>query len=263
MEPSTCRNSCSPKTGNLCGLLLCLLVTSVTAFASNHVVVREDVSNGKREELAQKLRMITGWSSLTFDRDGALRFGSEQNQPGSQSARDLLAQAVNGDYYIVIEDASSRTDVAFCRVVPARFRTQDATKLRAFVVLIDFTDFRQLLGDAEARAAFDVGWGFLHEIDHVVADSKDAEEQGLPGECEDHSNVMRSELGLPLRVEYFFTESHLKANREFRTRLVKLAFEQYDLSKSRTRRYWLMWDSAVVGGLTSNAQTAVTRSNSK
>ena len=232
---------------------------SVFASSGTHVVVRENVSNLKREELAQRLRVITGWATLSFDRDGVLLLGSEQHSGGSQSARDLLAQAVNGDKYVVIEDASSRSDVAFCRVVPARFRTPGGTKLRAYVVLIDFADFRQLLGDSEARAAFDVGWGFLHELDHVVADSKDPDEQGLLGDCENHVNVMRSEVGLPLRVEYFFTESHLKTDPNFGNKLVRLAFEQYDANKARTRRYWLMWDSTAVGGLTTNTQTAVVR----
>ena len=231
------------------------------AFASggNRVVVRENLSTPKRQELAQKLRVITGWAALSFDRDGVLRLGSADSSSGSQSARDLLVQAVNSDKYIVIEDASSRSDVAFCRVVPARFRTPNGTKLLAYVVLIDFADFRQLLGDDEARAAFDVGWGFLHEVDHVVADSKDAEEQGLLGDCENHINVMRREMGLPLRVEYFFTESRLKTNPNFGNRLVRLAFEHYDSNNSRTRRYWLMWDSNAVGGLNTNTQTAVVR----
>jgi hypothetical protein len=237
------------------------MVAPMSVFASSgtHVVVRENVSNLKREELAKRLRVITGWATLSFDRDGVLRFGSEEHSGGSRSARDLLVQAVNSDKYIVIEDASSRSDVAFCRVVPARFRTPGGTKLHAYVVLIDFADFRQLLGDNEARAAFDVGWGFLHELDHVVADSKDPDEQGLLGDCENHVNVMRSEVGLPLRVEYFFTESHLKTNPNFGNRLVRLAFEHYDVNKARTRRYWLMWDSTAVGGLTTNTQTAVVR----
>lgn len=261
MKPRTCRTSCSPKTRNLCGLLLCLIIAPVSVFAygGTHVVVRENVANLKREELARKLRAITGWASLNFDTEGVLRLGAEGSSNGSQSARDLLVQAVNSDNYIVIEDASSRSDVAFCRVVPARFRTPNGTKLRAYIVLIDFADFRQLLGDDEARAAFDVGWGFLHEVDHVVADSRDAEEQGLIGDCESHINVMRSEIGLPLRVEYFFTESHLKTNPNFGNKLVRLAFEHYDANNSRTRRYWLMWDSNVVGGLSTNAQTAVVR----
>jgi hypothetical protein len=159
----------------------------------------------------------------------------------------------------VIEDASSRRDVAFCRVVPARWLTESGSKSPAFVVLIDFADFLQILGDDEARAAFNVGWGFLHELDHVVADSKDAAEQERLGECETHINAMRREIGLPQRVDYFFTESSLRTDPNFGARLVRLAFEQYDRNKMRTKRYWLIWDSTAVGGLVVNGQTAAVR----
>jgi hypothetical protein len=103
----------------------------------------------------------------------------------------LLAEAVAGPSLIVLEEASSRSDVAFCRVVRGRWVRGESNKPPAFVVLIDFTDFHQLSGDAEARAAFDVGWGLLHEIDHVVKDSEDARDAKVVGECEDHNNRMR------------------------------------------------------------------------
>jgi hypothetical protein len=80
----------------------------------------------------------------------------------------LLADAVAGPNVIILEDASSRDDVAFCRVVRGRWVRGESNKPPAFVLLIDFTDFHQLIGDAEARPAFDVGWGLLHEVDHVV-----------------------------------------------------------------------------------------------
>ncbi len=72
------------------------------------------------------------------------------------------------------------------------------------VVQIDFTDFRQVPGDKEALAAFDVGWAVLHEIDHVISDSADPITQDVAGDCEGHINQMRRELGLPVRSNYFF-----------------------------------------------------------
>jgi hypothetical protein len=218
------------------------------------------VSAAKREVLASKLRAITGLRGLGFDKFGLLQLGTYHDNRGSQSARDLLARAVEGNKVIVVEDASSRADVAFCRVVPGRWLSANGNKLPAYVVLIDFSDFRQIIGDDEARAAFDVGWGFLHELDHVVAESNDPDEQGDIGECEAHINAMRREIGLPQRVDYFFTESSLRVDPNFRTRLVRLAFDQYDNGRSRTRRYWLTWDSTVVGGLIASGQTAVVRS---
>jgi hypothetical protein len=229
---------------------------SVFASSSGRVVVREDVSATQRQELAQSLRIITGWSSLHFDHNGVLQLGDDPTVNGSKTARSLLARAVEGDNVIVIEDASARLDVAFCRVVEARWLTNTGARLPAFVVLIDFADFHEVVGDKEARAAFNIGWGVLHELDHVVSDSKDADEQGLVGECEAHINTMRQEIGLPVRADYFYVESTLKADPNFNRKLVRLSFEQYDLNKLRNRRYWIVWDAKVVGGLTSTNQTA-------
>jgi len=260
VEPRFSGNFLLTKTLRRGALLLCLLAPAVSVLGNGNVVVRENVSAARREELAKKLQAITGLRSLGFDKFGLLQLGTDQGDHGSQSARDLLERAVEGNKVIVVEDASSRADVAFCRVVPGRWLSANGNKLPAYVVLIDFSDFRQIIGDGEARAAFDVGWGFLHELDHVVAESSDANEQGEIGECETHINVMRREIGLPQRVEYFFTESSLRVDPNFGTKLVRLAFEQYDSGRSRTRHYWLTWDSRVVGGLIVNGQTAVVRS---
>jgi hypothetical protein len=260
VQPRICRKVLFTRTLRCGALLICLLAAAVSVFGSGNVVIRENVSAAKREELASKLRAITGLSRLGFDKFGLLQLGTDHDNRGSQSARDLLGRAVEGNKVIVVEDASSRADVAFCRVVPGRWLSGNGNKLPAYVVLIDFSDFRQIIGDDEARAAFDVGWGFLHELDHVVAESSDSNEQGHIGECETHINMMRREIGLPQRVNYFFTESSLRADPNFGTKLVRLAFEQYDSGRSRLRHYWLTWDSRVVGGLIVNGQTAVVRS---
>jgi hypothetical protein len=215
-------------------------------------VLRPEVSRAHREELVTRLRIISGLSTLNFDGNGSLRLG-EQSSAGSQSARTLLAQAVAGPNVIVLEDASSRADVAFCRVVRGRWVRGDSNKPPVFVVLIDFTDFHQLSGDAEARAAFDAGWGLLHEIDHVVRDSEDARDAKAVGECEDHINRMRLEVGLPVRVDYFFSRTYLKADSNFNARYVRLSFER------EARRYWLVWDATTVGGLAGESQRALVR----
>jgi hypothetical protein len=123
-------------------------------------------------------------------------------------------------------------------------------------MLIDFADFREIIADKEARAAFNVGWAVLHELDHVVSDSKDSDEQGLAGECESHINAMRRQIGLPVRADYFYTESSLKGDPNFNSKLVRLSFEQFDPHKLRTRRYWIAWDARIVGGIATTYQTA-------
>ncbi len=231
----------------------CVCVSARSTFASSAVVIKPEVSRSHRDELIKRLRVITGWSNLSFDNNGSLRLGDTQTSGGSESARLLLKEAIAGPNVIVLEDASSRTDVAFCRVVRARWVRNESNKPPAFVVLIDFTDFQQLSGDAEARAAFDVGWGLLHELDHVVKDSEDACDAKAAGECEDHINRMRLEVGLPVRVDYFFSRAYLKADANFNARYVRLSFER------QTKRYWLVWEATTVGGIHGDDQRALVR----
>ena len=237
----------------------CLVLSALSTLAATNVMLNPDVSRAHREELVARLRVITGLSDLKFDSDGSLRFDVARWNRGSKSARELLSQALRGANVIILEDASSRSDVAFCRVVRGRWLRNGSTKPPAFVVLIDFTDFRQLTGDAEARAAFDVGWGLLHEIDHVVNDSEDAQNSKGTGECEDHINQMRLEVGLPTRSDYFFSRAYLKADANFNARYVRLSFERRDETSLQTKRYWLVWDAATVGGLIGDGQRALVR----
>jgi hypothetical protein len=226
---------------------LLLISASAAAKSGSRVVVRENVPRAHREQLVNKLRKITGWTRLAFAGDGGLSLEANELLKGSKSARILLAGAITGENVIVLEDASSRSDVAFCRVVPGRWK--NGNTLDAYVVQIDFTDFEQIIGDAEARRAFDVGWAVLHELDHVVMNSADTDVNDHVGECETHINKMRDELGLPRRANYFFTASSLKADPNFNTRFVRLSFERIDPSSRRLKRYWLTWDFTVVGGV--------------
>src|ERR1051325_2377654 len=237
--------------------IACLCGSALSTFAADdasRVRLRQEVSRSHRDELVASLRVITGWTNLTFDTNGALRLDHDQLRGGSKRARILLSQAIEGTTLIVLEDASSRSDVAFCRVVRGRWIRGESSRPPAYVVLVDFTDFHRLTGDGEARAAFDVGWGLLHEIDHVVRDSEDATTTSkTTGECEDHINQMRVELGLPIRVDYFFSPAYLKADANFNSKYVRLSFAR------QTKRYWLVWDSTTVGGLLVDKQRALIR----
>jgi hypothetical protein len=229
-------------------IVLTIFAGPVFASKTDKVVVRDNVSPSHREELARRLRAITGWSDLTFNRDGALQISNAPAHGGSQSARELMNRTISSDRIIVLEDASSRKDVVFCRVVSGRLES-DSSAPEVHIVQIDFTDFRQVTGDKRARAAFDVGWAVLHEIDHVVADSEDPEQDGVAGDCEGHINKMRRELGLPVRNSYFFTFLPVKNDGNLISRFVRLGFDEEGGSASKRRRYWLIWDAAVVGGL--------------
>lgn len=245
----------------LTGILLLLLPIDLQADQNrNNVVCREELSPARREQLANKLRKITGLPGLKFDDNGSLRLTGARTVGGtvggSGSAKALLVNAITGRNVVVIEDASNSSDVAFCRVIPGRWKENAAGKPPAFVVQIDFADFDQVVGDERALEAFNVGWGFLHELDHIVNKSADATSLGDSGECEAHINQMRRECNLPERADYFSTLAPLAANTTFTTRLVRLAFDE-QTSGTKKKRYWLIWDARVVGGLEENQIAAL------
>jgi hypothetical protein len=211
--------------------------------------VRDSISPAQREELASRLRRITGWTNLTFTSDGAFQANLNEITGGSKSARDLLNSAIAGDRTILFEDASSRKDVVFCRVISGELLPGILPHEDVHVVQIDFTDFRQVIGDKQALAAFDVGWAVLHEIEHVISDSSDPLNDDTAGDCERHINEMRRELGLPLRNNYFFDYLPVKNDSNLISRFVRLGFEQEGGPAAKKRRYWLVWDAAIVGGL--------------
>jgi hypothetical protein len=246
------------------GLMVVLLLYCFPQLAAERhrgaIVCRADVTSSRRSEVAQKLQVITGWRGLTFDSSGSLQLGADVFDGGSSSARGLIAKALDSDKVVIIEDASNRSDVVFARVVPGRWKNDDSKNPTAFVVMIDFADFESLMGDPQALEAFNVGWGLLHELDHVVNDSEDAATVGHVGQCEDRINQMRRECHLPARLDYFFTFFPNSERSEFRTRLVRLPFEQQEGSGSKKRRrFWVIWDATQVGGLDSLRQVATLR----
>ena len=228
----------------LASLLVCALsAVSVRAETSTpKIVCRAALSESRRAELSEQLRAITGWPGLGFDKDGFLRFGEATPSGGSQSARALLDAAQGGKNLIILEDASGSADVAFSRVLEGRWKDNSAGRPAAFVVQIDFRDFSHVMGDRAALAAFNAGWGLMHEIEHAVRDSADAEGPGAAGECEEAINVMRRECGLAERAEYFYTPMPGSGGGDFKTRYVRLAFK-HKRADNKQQRYWLVWDA--------------------
>lgn len=246
MRPSIARHKWSIR---IFGLALFFCVWTLQVFAnSGAVVIRDDVAASDREVLVQKLRKISGWQDLKFDRSGLLQTGTREPIKGSASARELLAKAVAGQKVIVLEDASSRADVAFCKVFEARPLRANSSIAPVFVVLVDFEDFGKVMGDKEARASFDVGWAVLHELDHVVTGSFDPAEHLAVGQCEESINQMRLEVGLPVRMDYFFSSLPYAPDSHLVSRLVRIRFKETQ-TQNKVKSYWIIWDAAVVGGL--------------
>lgn len=216
---------------------------------------RGEFSRLRREQLTDKLRKITGWGDLTFNKEGTLRLGTSFPVGGSATARSLLSASISNRSVFVLEDASKRKDVVFCRIVLPPANT-DINSDPVYLIQIDFADFDNLIGDRPAQDAFNSGWGFLHELNHVISDSSDSKQLGQVGDCEDHINTMRRELRLPERSDYLFTYLPLSQKGEFTTKFVRLPFDQKDTVSGKQRRYWLTWDANVVGGLEDNKQIA-------
>jgi hypothetical protein len=255
------RESLFSKTRRAAWLAVVLLFLPADLLAetnTGNVVCRSGLTVERREELAGKLRQITGWPNLKFDLSGVLQLGTNP-VGGSKTARELLSQVVTSSAAVVIEDASQHADVAFCQVVPAKWKSNAQETRPAFVVQIDFADFENVIGDPRALQAFNEGWGLLHELDHVVNNSLDPTCLGEPGDCEAHINEMRLECGLPVRAEYFHTYSPLTMNSAFMSRLVQLAFEGQQGSRKKKKRYLVIWDAELIGGVTQDKKIAALR----
>ena len=256
------RESCRRVKGRVFTCLACLLVCAFTGVYANaeqpvpRIICRAQLAEARRTELAEQLRAITGWAGLHFDAEGFLRFGSAGPAGGSQSARELLASAQRGGNLLIIEDASGSDDVVFSRVLEGRWKDGSAGRPPAYVVQIDFKDFSHVKGDRAALAAFNAGWGALHEIEHAVNDSADAEGPGDFGECEGAINRMRRECGLAERAEYFYTPLPGAGRGDFKTRYVRLAFRDARAGGEKPQHYWLYWDAALTGGASGGSQIA-------
>ena len=222
--------------------------------ATGAVVCRTHVSANQRDRLTADLRKISGWSDLKFDGAGVLRHGNSEAVGGSKTARALLTTMIMGANTVVLDDVSRRTDIAFMRVILGQWKKPEGPP--AYVVQIDFADFDQVMGDEKALAAFNLGWALLHELDHIANDSRDAVAFGETGECETRINEMRSECNLPERIEYFYTVSPLTQNSWFNTKLMRLAFEQTQPGSAKKKRYWIVWDANIVGGIDPSSELA-------
>jgi hypothetical protein len=144
-------------------------------------------------------------------------------------------------------------------VIPGKWKNGESERPPAFVVQIDFADFECLRGDNRALQAYNVGWALLHEFDHIINGSQDATALNDAGECETNINKMRRECDLPQRADYFFTFLPLSQDTASITRLVRLAFDQEGTAAGKKKRYWLVWDAKLVGGLDEQKQIAALR----
>ncbi len=216
---------------------------------------------GKKQMLAvrKSLRQKTGLLELDFDSDGFLQLGDEtQFRGGSQTARELLAGAIEGEIAFDLETHDHSRVVAFGRLgSPISFQSlKTGSRIEVMPIEIDFSDFDWLRGDGQAIASFDLGMVLLHEFAHGVLRLNDAvnEADGL-GACEAHINQIRRELNLPERQSYFARVANRVSSNSGTTRPhAELSFVRAKSSpgpEGRNRREVLLlsWEADLVGQL--------------
>jgi hypothetical protein len=159
----------------------------------------------QRQALLEGLRRKTGLTEMRFDEDGILRLGDRtQISGGSQAARDLVFAAVDSRNSFRLENHNNSPGVGFAEIESTvDYEDEAGIKHVVWDFRFDFRDFAELRGPAEALVSFDPAMQLLHELGHSVLGLHDpVGKDDEPGDCERRINIIRGELGLPLRQNY-------------------------------------------------------------
>lgn len=201
----------------------------------------------KLDRLIRELSWLSGLN-LTVDQDNAIRY--ERNLPaatGSVIARELLMKAIDSSDSFSLESADYSAQVAFAQIESTMSYSDGIHRRNVWVIRIDFSDFAQLRGDDAALKAFNPGMNIMHELTHAILRLPDPEgPKDQLGECERYLNLMRAELGLPLR-QYYFPRTRLAQSPASLAQILQgeLNFTQED-GRSKTRESSLSFDIAMV-----------------
>lgn len=159
-------------------------------------------------ELTGLIRELSSLSGLhlKIDVDGKIHYDPKLPAVGGSAiARELLVKAIDGSDSFSVESANNSAQVAFAQIESTLTYTVGTNpRQNEWVIRIDFPDFTQLRGDATAIKAFNPGMNMMHELAHAILKLPDPEgPDDRLGQCERYLNLMRAELGLPLRQHYF------------------------------------------------------------
>jgi len=183
------------------------------------------VSKQHQEELLLNLRQITGLCELRIKEDGSLSLGDTiGSSNGSFASRQVLLRAINSGYVFFIEDHTGSSDVNFGQLYECTIYEDEITGSRFLIwrIRLDFEDFRKMSAPDKVRESFSIGFTFLHELLHGLG-HKDAQQIRDLGECEEQINMVRMELNLPTRDQYFAEQ--LKITQQFFT--MRLRFRDH------------------------------------
>ena len=156
--------------------------------------------------LLTDLRLITGFSDIQINayRDFVLR-DRMLISGGSEIARALFVIAGDGADSFTVEALNHSPAIAFGQIESLLVYYDSLDRRHQdWHIRIDFADFKELHGDRAVIASFGPGMNFLHELTHAVRGYSDPQSSAHQlGQCETHINLIRAELGLPLRQNYF------------------------------------------------------------
>ena len=161
-------------------------------------------------DLIRELSWLSGLH-LKVNVDGAIHYDHELPAVGGSAiARELLVKAIDNADSFAVESANQSAQVAFAQIESTMTYSDGINPTHnVWVIRIDFADFAQLRGDAKAVKAFNPGMNMMHELAHAILNLPDPDGPNDPlGQCERHLNLMRAELGLPLR-QYYFPKTRL------------------------------------------------------
>lgn len=203
-------------------------------------------------ELTGLLRELSSLSGLHLkvDVDGKIHYDRELPAVGGSAiARGLLVQAIENSDSFSIESANHSKRIAFAQIESTTsYRDGMNPPHTEWVIRIDFSDFAQLRGDAAAIEAFNPAMNLMHELTHAILKLPDPEDANDPlGECERYVNLIRAELGLALRKNYF-TKTRLARTptSQFQILQGELKFTHGDPDAKKAVESLLTFDIAMV-----------------
>jgi hypothetical protein len=206
------------------------------------------LTNRKLDRLIRELSWLSGLH-LKVEQDGAIRYeGKLAAEAGSEIARELLVRAIDSSDSFSVESADYSAQVAFAQI-ESTMSYSDGTnrRLNVWVIRIDFADFAQLRGDDATLKTFTPGMNMMHELTHAILRLPDPEgPKDQLGQCERYLNLIRAELGLPLR-QYYFPKTRLAQSPASLAQILQgeIKFTNGDL-KSKAKESLLTFDIAMV-----------------
>jgi len=207
------------------------------------------LTNRELKGLIQELSWLSGLP-LKVNVDGTIHYHPELAAVGGSAiARELLVKAIDNSDSFAVESANHSEQVAFAEI-ESTLTYSDGINPRhnEWVIRIDFADFAQLRGDANAIKAFNPGMNMMHELTHAILKLPDPEGPDDPlGQCERFLNLMRAELGLPLR-QYYFPKTRLARSPASLSQILQaeIKFTHGDSHSKKAEESRLTFDIAMV-----------------